>query len=74
MYRFALFYNVIFVSTGIADLPAGAPCHRRLAHGGSPSGRTRNAEFYRSKTEKRRERNVRGVFPFYLLFNFATYL
>ena len=24
------------VSTGIADLPAGAPCHRRLAHGGSP--------------------------------------
>ena len=24
-YRFALFYNVNFVSTGIADLPARAP-------------------------------------------------
>ena len=24
------------VSTGVAGLPAGAPCHRRLAYGGSP--------------------------------------
>ena len=24
------------VNTGIADLPAGVPCHRRFAYGGSP--------------------------------------
>ena len=41
-YRYALFYNVIFVSTGIADLPAAA--RRRVGRGRpahlkpSPSG------------------------------------